>query len=64
MTWLQKTRPLLLFVGGLLLIGSLLGAKVLTAGGSEDKGQSPGEPTNGKDGSGPVLTPMWREPRG
>ena len=55
MPWLQKFRPLLLFFGGLLVIGSLLGAKVLTAGGSEDKGQSPGEPTNGNDGSGPVV---------
>ena len=55
MTCLQKVRPLLLVFGGLLLIGSLLGAKVLTAGGSEDNGQSPGEPTNGKDGSGPVV---------
>ena len=32
MTWLRKARPLLFIFGGVLLIGSLLGAGLLTAG--------------------------------
>jgi len=56
MAWLRKVRPLLFVLGGLLIIGSLLGARLLThgAGGATDAAK-PATPTNGKDGSGPVV---------
>jgi multidrug resistance efflux pump len=55
MTWLQRTRPVVLVCGGLFLIGSLLGAGLLASGaGTQDKPKS-AAPTNGKNGSGPVF---------
>lgn len=55
MAGLHRFRPLILVVGGLLLIGSLLGARLLTHGGGGGTTQQPANPTNGKDGSGPVV---------
>jgi multidrug resistance efflux pump len=43
-------------VGGGLLVGSLLGARLLThGGGGTTNPAAPTNPTNGKDGSGPVV---------
>jgi len=56
MTWLRRTRPVLYVVGGLLVVGSLLGARLLahgSGGGAEPKTAAP--PTNGKNGTGPVV---------
>lgn len=53
MAGLHKFRPVLFAVGGLLVIGSLLGARLLTHGGGSTP--QPASPTNGKDGSGPVV---------
>lgn len=59
MIWLRrKIRPLLVVAGGVLLIGSLLGARLLThgsGGGGDAAGKPAASPTNGKDGSGPVV---------
>ena len=54
---LRKIKPLLYVLGGLLIIGSLLGARLLThgAGGGTAEPAKPPGPTNGKDGSGPVV---------
>ena len=54
---LRKIKPLLFVLGGLLIIGSLLGARLLThgAGGGTAEPAKPAGPTNGKDGSGPVV---------
>ncbi|HJZ59111.1 MAG TPA: hypothetical protein VKE74_29470 [Gemmataceae bacterium] len=51
MTWLRRARPALFVLGGLLVIGSLLGARLL-AGSDPPKTTNP---TNGKNGSGPVF---------
>lgn len=53
MTWLRHTRPVLLVVGGLLVIGSLFGARLLATGTGD--GPKTANPTNGKTGSGPVV---------
>lgn len=56
MAWLRKIRPLLFVLGGLLVIGSLLGARLLThGGGGTTDPTAKSAPTNGKDGSGPVV---------
>jgi multidrug resistance efflux pump len=58
MAWLQNTRRKALYaVGGGLLVGSLLGARLLThgGGGGTTAAAPPAGPTNGKDGSGPVV---------
>jgi len=57
MNWLRKARPLLFVTGGLLVIGSLLGARLLThgSGGATDLGKAAPPPTNGEKGSGPVV---------
>ena len=55
---LRKIKPLLFVLGGLLVIGSLLGARLLThgaGGGTTEPAKSAPGPTNGKDGSGPVV---------
>jgi multidrug resistance efflux pump len=57
MAWLQKIRPLLFILGGLVVIGSLLGARLLThgSGGGGDTPAKGSLPTNGKQGSGPIF---------
>lgn len=59
MTWLHKVRPLLLVLGGLLVIGSLLGARLLApgaGGGTVEAGQKSALPVaTGKEGTGPVV---------
>lgn len=57
MNWLHKVRPLLYVLGGLLVIGSLLGASRLLSAGGGGGTDAPTKaaPTNGKDGSGPVV---------
>jgi multidrug resistance efflux pump len=58
MTWLRRVRPVLYPLGVLLVVGSLLGARLLThgsGGGSEAPPKSAIPPTNGKTGSGPVV---------
>jgi len=55
MDWLRKVRPLLFVLGGLLVIGSLLGARLLTHGGGGGTTTAPDNATNGKAGSGPVF---------
>jgi multidrug resistance efflux pump len=56
MAWLQKIRPLLFILGGLVVIGSLLGARLLTHGsGGGDTAAKGSLPTNGKQGSGPIF---------
>jgi multidrug resistance efflux pump len=57
MTWLRKTRPLLLALGGVALVGSLLGARLLGpggGGGTDSSGKSPPAPA-GKDTIGTVV---------
>ena len=48
-------RKVLYAVGGGLLVGSLLGARLLTVGSGTVAATPPAAPTNGKDGSGPVV---------
>jgi multidrug resistance efflux pump len=58
MAWLQNMRRKALYaVGGGVLVGSLLGARLLThgGGGGTTATASPAGPTNGKEGSGPVV---------
>jgi multidrug resistance efflux pump len=55
MAWLQRIRPVLFVFGGLLVIGSLLGARLLTHGAGGGTGKDAQIPTNGKAGSGPVV---------
>jgi multidrug resistance efflux pump len=55
MTWLRRFRPLLIVTGLLLAIGSLLGAKLLASGSTADPLPKTAAPTNGKNGSGPVV---------
>ena len=56
MVWQNARRKILYAVGGGLLVGSLLGARFLTAGGGgTSTPASNASPTNGKDGSGPVV---------
>ena len=52
---LRRIRPVLIVVGGLLLVGSLLGAKLLATGGAEPTPKTAAPPTNGKAGTGPVV---------
>lgn len=54
MPWLRKARPVLFVLGGLLLVGSLLGARLLATG-TADETPKTANPTNGKGGSGPVV---------
>lgn len=57
MAWLRMVRQKLLYiVGGLLLVGSLLGARLLTHGSGGGTADSPkASPTNGTEGSGPIV---------
>lgn len=59
MTWLHKFRPFLYVLGVVVVVGSLLGARLLSpgsGGGSSDPTQPKSAiPTNGKAGSGPVV---------
>jgi multidrug resistance efflux pump len=56
MVWQNVRRKMLYAVGGGVLVGSLLGARFLTAGGGgTSTPASSANPTNGKDGSGPVV---------
>jgi multidrug resistance efflux pump len=58
MTWLRNVRPLLFVLGGLLVVGSLLGARLLahgSGGGAEATAKTAAPTTNGRDGSGPVV---------
>jgi multidrug resistance efflux pump len=56
MAWLRKVRPVLFVLGGMLLVGSLLGARLLTHAGGGTSDQAKGAPpTNGPQGSGPVV---------
>jgi multidrug resistance efflux pump len=54
MTMLRRARPALYVAGGLLLVGSLLGASLLATGTGTDQPKTT-NPTNGKGGSGPVV---------
>lgn len=58
MTWLRRVRPVLYLLGVLLVVGSLLGARLLThgSGGGTEPAPKTAAPTNGKNGSGPVVT--------
>lgn len=56
MIWLHKRlRPLLFVLGGLLVIGSLLGARLLTAGGGGGTDTTPPPPANGKTATGTIV---------
>jgi multidrug resistance efflux pump len=58
MTWLRRVRPLLYLLGVLLVVGSLLGARLLShgsGGGSEAPPKTAIPPTNGKNGIGLVV---------
>jgi multidrug resistance efflux pump len=57
MTWLRRFRPVLYVLGVLLVVGSLLGARLLThgSGGGSDAPKTAAPPTNGKNGTGPVV---------
>lgn len=58
MTWRSRIRPVLYVLGGLLVVGTLLGARSLTQGAGGGEGTSPTKsaiPMNGKGGSGPVV---------
>ena len=54
MNWLRNARPVLLAAGGLLLVGSLLGARLLAPGGGGGTASAAAPATNGT-GSGPVV---------
>ena len=54
MTRLRRVRPVLFVVGGLVLVGSLLGAKLLATGTTAAQPKT-ANPTNGANGSGPVV---------
>jgi membrane fusion protein (multidrug efflux system) len=57
MAWLRKTRSLLVAAGGVLLIGSLLGARLLGpggGGGGDSTGKAP-PPPPGKEAVGTVV---------
>ena len=60
MTWLRRARPVLIVLGGLLVVGSLLGARLLAHGsGGGSDGQSPKTAApqgNGKGGTGLIVT--------
>jgi multidrug resistance efflux pump len=60
MTWLQRIRPALYLLGVLLVVGSLLGARLLThgsGGGTEPTQKTALPPGNGKaNGNGPIVT--------
>lgn len=56
MTWLHKQlRPLLFVLGGLLVIGSLLGARLLTAGGGGGTDATPAPPPASKTALGTIV---------
>jgi len=56
MTWLHKQlRPLLFVLGGLLVIGSLLGARLLTAGGGGGTDTTPAPPPSSKTALGTIV---------
>src|SRR5688572_15264467 len=55
MTWLRRARPVLIVVGGLLLVGSLLGARLFGTGGTGPDTPQTANPSAGKFGSGPVV---------
>jgi multidrug resistance efflux pump len=59
MTWLRRVRPVLYLLGVLLVVGSLLGARLLThgsGGGTEPTQKTAAPPSNGKNGTGPIVT--------
>ncbi|HEX4608775.1 MAG TPA: biotin/lipoyl-binding protein [Urbifossiella sp.] len=59
MTWLRKVRPLVVAAGGVVLVGSLLGARLLGpggGGGTDSTGKAP--PAPGKDTLGTVVIGM------
>ncbi|MBX9584127.1 MAG: biotin/lipoyl-binding protein, partial [Gemmataceae bacterium] len=54
--WLRNARPVRYVAGGLLVVGSLLGARLWAHGsGGEAGGRPAAPPTNGAGGSGPVV---------
>jgi len=57
MVWQNARRKVLYAIGGGLLVGSLLGARLLTSGGPAVTAVAPSAnaPANGKEGSGPVV---------
>jgi multidrug resistance efflux pump len=57
MAWLRKVRPLLFVLGGLVLIGSLLGARLLThgGGGGTTDPVKPATPATGKEVLGTIF---------
>ena len=52
---MKRFRPVLYVLGGLLLVGSLLGASLLATGSGADPTPKTAAPTNGKNGTGPVV---------
>jgi multidrug resistance efflux pump len=53
--WLRNARPVLYVAGGLLVVGSLLGAKLWAGGSGGGADAKAAPPTNGAGGSGPVV---------
>lgn len=53
MTWLRRIRPLLFLLGVALVLGSVFGARAMTAGGTDAKSNNP--PPAGAKAAGPVV---------